>query len=170
MLAFQSVIARMPNPPSWWIATVLSSSPTARPLTSWVSVEVGQPLSRPIRVAEVGRLLDRAIATSQTQHTEIVWNRQRIFSTDLIPVDQAGVALFMHDHTALKRMDVLKSDLITIVSHDLRNPLGVAMGFAEILAEEPGLSAEVRTCVDGIRSSLEKMLRADPRRARPGAR
>ena len=51
----------------------------------------------------------------------------------------------------------MKSELIAAVSHDLKSPLAVAMGFAELLIDEPGLSPVGRQCVEGILSSLMRM-------------
>ena len=43
----------------------------------------------------------------------------------------------------LRRLDRLKSELVSVVSHEMRTPLQVVLGFAEIL-REPSLGAEER--------------------------
>lgn len=157
MLALQSAIARMPNP-----SILVDHSGhivfANRPAVDALGVEeLGQPLFDLLPLAALPALLATVIATDQARHLEISLEGQRFFTADLIPVPGLGAAVCMHDITALKRLDTMKANLSTIISHDLRNPLGVAMGFAEILAEEPNLSSEARTCIDGIRSSLGRM-------------
>ncbi len=158
MLAFQNVIARMPYPALLvdQYGVVIFANRAA--IDTLGVQEIGLPLAELVPHEGLAALLAATIGTDEVQHLEITWEGGRVFSTDLIPVAGVGAAVCLHEITALRRLLALKSDLITIVSHDLRNPLGVAIGFAEILAEEPGLSSEARMCVDGIRSSLTKML------------
>src|SRR5690606_16867305 len=62
-----------------------------------------------------------------------------------------------HDISQLRRLDRMKSDLIHILSHDLRNPLGLARGSIDLL-DEPDLDAEQRQQLTGmIINSLERM-------------
>lgn len=61
------------------------------------------------------------------------------------------------DISHLRRLDRLKSDLIHILSHDLRNPLGLARGSIDLL-DEPDLDARQRQqLTDMIVNSLERM-------------
>lgn len=61
------------------------------------------------------------------------------------------------DISQLRRLDRMKSDLIHILSHDLRNPLGLARGSIDLL-DEPDLDAEQRQQLTGmIINSLERM-------------
>ncbi|WP_119067508.1 ATP-binding protein [Aggregatilinea lenta] len=61
------------------------------------------------------------------------------------------------DISQLRRLDRMKSDLIHILSHDLRNPLGLARGSIDLL-DEPDLDAEQRQQLTGmIVNSLERM-------------
>jgi len=61
------------------------------------------------------------------------------------------------DVSELRRLDRMKSDLIHILSHDLRNPLGLARGSIDLL-DEPDLPADQRVQLkEMIVSSLERM-------------
>ncbi|HML24003.1 MAG TPA: GAF domain-containing protein [Aggregatilinea sp.] len=61
------------------------------------------------------------------------------------------------DISQLRRLDRMKSDLIHILSHDLRNPLGLARGSIDLL-DEPDLDASQREQLMGmIVNSLERM-------------
>ncbi len=49
---------------------------------------------------------------------------------------QSGTVLTFNDVSSLKELDTLKTQLIRMVSHDLKNPLSVVMGMAELLRDE----------------------------------
>src|SRR5690606_41709760 len=54
-----------------------------------------------------------------------------------------------HDISQLRRLDRMKSDLIHILSHDLRNPLGLARGSIDLL-DDPDLDAVQRQQLTGM--------------------
>ncbi len=53
----------------------------------------------------------------------------------------------------LAKLDLTKSNFISIASHELRTPLTVARGYAEMLLEDPALPDHVREMVKGIHKS-----------------
>ncbi|MBN1201852.1 MAG: GAF domain-containing protein [Anaerolineae bacterium] len=62
-----------------------------------------------------------------------------------------------HDVSQLRRLDRMKSDLIHVLSHDLRNPLGLARGSIDLI-DEPDILTEERTQLkEMIIDSLERM-------------
>jgi signal transduction histidine kinase len=44
----------------------------------------------------------------------------------------------------LRELDRMKDDLVAVVSHELRNPIGVIRGYTELLATDPNLPEHVR--------------------------
>lgn len=57
----------------------------------------------------------------------------------------------------LHRAEALKTDMIRIANHDLKNPLGVAIGYTDMLQmENKVFSQEHRDYLDGIEDSLER--------------
>ena len=60
----------------------------------------------------------------------------------------------------LREREGLKTDLIRIAAHGLRNPLGLVMGFAELLASDTdNLNAEQVAFLNGIQSASARMQR-----------
>ncbi|MBN1287442.1 MAG: GAF domain-containing protein [Anaerolineae bacterium] len=68
------------------------------------------------------------------------------------------VALFT-DVTQLKELDQMKSDMVRIASHDLKNPLFGAMSHLELLREEgeESFNDDMREYMDVIEKQLERM-------------
>lgn len=102
-------------------------------------------------------LLSAAITSGMNQCALLEWDGQRTYRMHVVPVAEDAVLICLEDTSVRRQLEALKSELTVLLSHDIRNPLGVAIGFSEILIEEPALSDEVRTCIDGIRTSLAKM-------------
>jgi len=59
----------------------------------------------------------------------------------------------------LARLNELKNELLGMAAHDLRNPLGVILAYAEMLETEAALTPEHATFVTAIRSTTEQMVR-----------
>lgn len=57
----------------------------------------------------------------------------RIFSAQLSPIPDVGAAVTLHDITNLKKLDRIKSEFVSTVSHDLRSPLTAIMGYVDLL-------------------------------------
>ena len=81
------------------------------------------------------------------------------FEEEIVPVEipQLGTIAVLDDITCLKELDAIKSQFVETVSHDLKNPLTVISGFADIVINDEDLSETGRTCVDGILHNAEHM-------------
>jgi PAS domain S-box-containing protein len=73
-------------------------------------------------------------------------------------LDLVGRVLTLHDISDLKRLDQLKSQMIRMASHDLRNPLNLAFGYLDLLRD--AVSDQMGTIgplLDGLTSGLKRM-------------
>jgi PAS domain S-box-containing protein len=69
-----------------------------------------------------------------------------------------GRVLVMHDITHLKQLDQFRTQMIQMASHDLRNPLGVAMGYLELLTDDlTPLTPLRRQVLNGLGHALTRM-------------
>ncbi len=89
---------------------------------------------------EIAERIARGEVTGR-ESIQVTLSDDRIMSTQVAPVldaqgERVGYVLAMADVTALHRLSQLKSQVIRIASHDLRNPLQLASGFFHILLEE----------------------------------
>ncbi len=82
------------------------------------------------------------------------------------PTADGGASMFVRDITAkmraedaLQRQSEFEQQLIGIVSHDLRNPLGVISGTIELLTENEGLADSVTRSLLRIRSAADRATR-----------
>jgi len=78
----------------------------------------------------------------------------------LLPTENGaykGAVAVMRDITRLKRREERLSKFAGVVSHDLRNPLDVALGRTEVLPEVADLDPETEGHIDEIHDSLTRM-------------
>jgi signal transduction histidine kinase/HAMP domain-containing protein len=59
--------------------------------------------------------------------------------------DDLGSMLIFHDLTNEREIDQMKTDMINVVVHELRNPLSSIMGFASLMLEDEQQKPEERT-------------------------
>ncbi|MBE2182220.1 MAG: PAS domain S-box protein [Anaerolineae bacterium] len=79
----------------------------------------------------------------------------------LYEVSQEQLGAMRDLYTQLSELEQLKTDMIRIVSHDLRGPLGIILGYLDILSFdlEPVLTDEQRSYMDAIRRAGERIQR-----------
>ena len=72
-----------------------------------------------------------------------------------------GWVAVLNDVTQLKELDRLKSEMVRMTSHDLKNPLQAAMAHLELLSDDVGRGdlSEVNITIDTIQKQLDRMNR-----------
>ena len=118
---------------------------------------VGCPVSEVIRYEPLEMLIDRALTISRDELLELTaeicgeaegGQMGPILQARCIPyIDRAGrkvgTITVLHDITALKRMDQIKSEFVSMVSHEIRSPLNSVLAQMQIILD--GLAGEVTT-------------------------
>lgn len=106
-------------------------------------------------VAEEALLAFHRQAEGERSFRQIAFEDQRHFDCSLVKVPGVGKVLAMHNITAFKALDKLKSEFVSYVSHDLKNPLMLISGYAGILEEE--LEGELGEHAANINRTVERM-------------
>jgi PAS domain S-box-containing protein len=83
----------------------------------------------------------------------------RVLARAVDPAEPArGAVWLLEDVSDRKRLEELREDVERIMRHDLKGPLNAVIGFADILAAEPGLDANQRRWAGAIRDAGFRML------------
>lgn len=89
-----------------------------------------------------------------------------IYEVFIVPVRDrekkiVGGAVILHDITHLKEIDRMKTEFVSVASHQLRTPLTAIKLFVEMLAggEVGGLNKEQKDYIDNVQQSTERMIR-----------
>jgi len=112
--------------------------------------------------ASLVALMQQALICSEQHTGEIAFPDGRVFHVNIAPVqllDQpahAYVALF-EDVSYFKRLDVLKSQFVTTVSHDMKSPLNVITSYTELLELAGPLNQEQADYANRIITSVHRL-------------
>jgi two-component system phosphate regulon sensor histidine kinase PhoR len=76
----------------------------------------------------------------------------RHFAVDAVPLDAGGLVLFLHDITALRRMERVRRDFVANIGHELRTPLTSIKLLAETLTsgavDDPATTRDFATQIE----------------------
>lgn len=92
----------------------------------------GKPFGDVFNTAELGELLETS-GKSLSNRVEMTLTDGRVFIALLTPIPEVGAAITLHDITYLKKLDRIKSEFVSTVSHDLRSPLTAVLGYVELV-------------------------------------
>jgi len=135
---------------------VILVNPAARQQLGLPNLAARRPLAEVM--ADPALLAFYQSAKSETQRLgQVSLGDGRVFDCALVAVLGVGHVLGMHDVTTFKQLDVLKSEFVEHVSHDLKAPLGVVMGYAQLMRDSPRLDSDELGYVQVIIKSVRRM-------------
>ncbi|MBA2683282.1 MAG: HAMP domain-containing protein [Gemmatimonadaceae bacterium] len=114
------------------------------------------PADRLPRDRTLREALAAALAGESTEPTEITVDGQSMMLTARALGD-GGVVLAVFDLTASRRVDAVRRDFVANVSHELKTPLTVIIGFAETLAAGDVPPEQGIRFVEAIQSNAQRM-------------
>lgn len=125
----------------------------------------GQPIERVINelpVREAYQWLSNRSPDDDSPPREVTLGSAIYLVTLTTAKDEAGQffgrVLVMQDITHLKQLDQFRTQMIQMASHDLRNPLSVAMGYLELLSNDlTPLTPLRRQVLAGLEHALTRM-------------
>jgi signal transduction histidine kinase len=117
--------------------------------------EVNVPLTELIGGEELKDAQEKLRLQSEKK-LELRWPDDRVFNVSMNVVPQVGTVVALDDITHFKELDEMKSQFVETVSHDLKNPLGVIMGFAHVLQRQLG-DSPANSSIDAILQSSGQM-------------
>lgn len=105
---------------------------------------------------ELIEIIDNA-GTEPSKWVEIELDKDFVLSAQIMPIPDVGYAVTMHDITHLKRLDRLKSEFVSAVSHDLRSPLTAILGYVELIDRVGALNDVQRDFVQRVVISVQNI-------------
>jgi len=92
-----------------------------------------------------------------TNRTEVSLEDGRVFGAQLTPIPDVGEAITLHDITYLKKLDRLKSDFVSTVSHDLRSPLTAILGYVDLLERVGPVNDQQQDFIHRVQVSVQSI-------------
>lgn len=115
---------------------------------------------------DVGRIVNEALTLGKISHIHEVAVGEKFYEIFITPVKDnqvkiVGGAIILHDITHLKEIDRMKTEFVSVASHQLRTPLTAIKLFTGMLVrgEVGELNKEQKEYLDNIQQSIERMVR-----------
>jgi two-component system NtrC family sensor kinase len=82
---------------------------------------------------------------------------ERTYSVRLSAIEGVGTAAILHDVSYLKELDRVKTEFVSMVSHDLRSPLTSILGYIELLPRMGELNEQQLEFIKRVRQSVHNI-------------
>ncbi len=126
-----------------------------------IHTDIGQPIDSILTQRELVEMLRNT--SDETQSVEISLPDRQVYLATATPVmaegQRVGRVCILRNVTRFKELDILKSDFISTVSHDLRSPLSLIRGYSTMLEMVGSLNEQQIGYVQKILSSVDVMSR-----------
>ena len=99
----------------------------------------------------------RVRSHTETQTENEIEHDDRTYSVSAVRVPGVGYTILLHDVTLFKEVDRLKSELVSTVSHDLKNPLSVMKGYVDLLDISQQLNPKGKNYIERITRAIFNM-------------
>jgi len=100
----------------------------------------------------------RRTIEDKTQKTpfkiEIKLDEDRYIVAQVTPIPGIGKMVTLQDITHFKKLDIIKSDFVHTVSHDLRSPLTAILGYIDMLERVGELNDRQRSFISRVQTSV----------------
>ncbi|MDQ0916814.1 two-component system histidine kinase PnpS [Paenibacillus sp. V4I5] len=120
---------------------IMLLNPSAEYILGFSSQELlGKKYNEAKQQYEFTKLIQECIETQDSIRDEMVfyYPAERILDIHLSPIahedeEWSGVLIVIHDITAVRRLERMRSEFVANVSHELKTPIAAVKGFAETL-------------------------------------
>jgi len=92
-----------------------------------------------------------------SNRSEVALEDGRFYGAQLTPIPDVGEVITLHDITYLKKLDRIKSDFVSTVSHDLRSPLTAILGYVELLDRAGPVNEQQKDFIHRVQVSVHNI-------------
>ncbi len=117
---------------------------------------IGKPARQVITYPELVELLELS-TRSLSNRIELTVEDGRVFDVQRTPIPEVGTAVTLHDITQLKKIDRIKSEFVSTVSHDLRSPLTAILGYVELIERAGPVNELQQEFIRRVQASVQNI-------------
>ncbi|MCL4878758.1 MAG: GAF domain-containing protein [Anaerolineae bacterium] len=118
---------------------------------------IGHPFHEIFLDSPLGQFFNQMLQDKNNSYSAELTIGKSIYQASATQVEGVGYAILLHDITLFKEIDKLKDELVSTVSHDLKNPLSVLNAYVEMIDMTQTLNDAGQRYVDRIRHSVKNM-------------
>jgi two-component system NtrC family sensor kinase len=118
---------------------------------------IGEPVSSLVVDEDALAFINQEVDQDFHQREEITLGDNRVYNASMSFIEGVGRSIVMQDITHLKELDKLKSEFVSVVSHDLRSPLTSILGYVQLLERAGELNDAQKEFVKRVHSSVDNI-------------
>ena len=135
---------------------VLLCNPAARKAFGIKAPDVvGRPLQQVTQSQVLQDLFEHLPIVGRPLRTEVQLADGRTLQAQVSAIEAVGYVAVMQDITHLKELDRVKSEFVSVVSHDLRSPLTTIRGYVDLLPRVGPLTPQQAEFVNRMGQSMK---------------
>lgn len=134
--------------------TVIVCNPAARRIFRLGPPTTGRPLSQVTTNEDLLALFEHLPLPGHPAVSEITLADGSVLQAQVSTIEDLGCVAVMRDITHLKELDRIKSEFVSVVSHDLRSPLTTIRGYVALLPRVGPLNEMQQEFVDKVERSM----------------
>jgi two-component system phosphate regulon sensor histidine kinase PhoR len=119
---------------------------------------IGQPLAEVVAVQPLIDLFEQRNTEDFVWRADITLPDGRVLQGQLSQLEGVGYGAVLRDITRLKELDRIKSEFVSIVSHDLRTPLTAIRGYVSLLPRVGPLTDMQQDFVARVERSMDSIV------------
>lgn len=131
-------------------------NPVAKKALELTDSAIGKPYQKALRNPQLIKFMDVNYG-KPSNWVEIETGAGIFFAFQMTPIPNVGSALTMHEISQSRKLDQMKSELVTTVSHDLRTPLTTILGYAELIERVGEVNDQQRDFIQKIITSVKNI-------------
>ena len=132
-------------------------NPAAEKLFTDYKAKIGLSLAKGRGYDSFIELLEKTINGRKPVTAELSWPDQRVYTALFTPLKEGGCVALLHDVSHFKTLERVKNEFISTATHDLKSPIGIILGFNDMLARVGPLNEAQAGFVEHIRASAANM-------------
>jgi two-component system phosphate regulon sensor histidine kinase PhoR len=122
------------------------------------AADLGQPLAQVVAVQPLIDLFEQRNSEDFVWRADITLPDGRVLQGQLSQLEGVGYGAVLRDITRLKELDLIKSEFVSIVSHDLRTPLTAIRGYVSLLPRVGPLTEMQQDFVTRVERSMDSIV------------
>lgn len=135
---------------------VMLVNQAAQSILEVVEPYVNRPLRDVVSQPEVLDMVENSGKNIPLQKEMTVPDGQ-IYLAQLTPIPEVGLAFTFHNITHLKKLDRLKSEFVSTVSHDLRSPLTAILSYIDLFERSGPINDTQRDFINRMQASVHNI-------------
>ncbi|NPV55556.1 MAG: GAF domain-containing protein [Anaerolineae bacterium] len=94
---------------------------------------------------------------AMASRAEITTENGSTYNAHVAPIEHVGLAVTLNDITYLKKLDQIKSEFVSTVSHDLRSPLTAILGYVELIERAGEVTPLQHDFIERVQNSVRNI-------------